>query len=71
VIDHGVGISKEDQQKLFEEFYKVKANAKEGLGLGLYISKQIIEEHKGTIQIKSNIGKGTKVSIILPQIHYG
>ncbi len=69
--DQGQGISKEDRQRLFEEFFKVKANTKEGLGLGLYISKQIVEKHKGTIQVKSKLGIGTTVTIFLPQIHYG
>lgn len=69
VKDQGSGIEKEDLDNLFQEFYKAKST-KEGLGLGLYISKQIVKAHRGTIQVRSVVGKGTIVQVSLPSIEY-
>lgn len=66
IVDKGEGIDQEDLKNLFQEFYKAKNNAREGLGLGLFISKKIIEAHKGKIQISSTVGKGTTVTLIFP-----
>jgi len=66
-IDNGKGISKED---LAELFFKYKSNAKKfkqiGTGLGLYLSKKIIESHSGTITVESIEGKGSKFSFTVP-----
>ncbi len=60
VQDAGSGIAEEDKQRLFEPFFSRK---KEGMGIGLYISKKIIEAHEGKIEVKSESGKGTTVLI--------
>jgi signal transduction histidine kinase len=64
--DHGTGIEEEDLDKIFVNFYKGKNNTKPGLGLGLYLAKEVIDKHRGKITIKSKVGKGTSVEVKLP-----
>ncbi|MDK2821595.1 MAG: two-component system, NtrC family, sensor histidine kinase HydH [Clostridia bacterium] len=64
IEDNGSGISKEQQQLIFEPFYTTK---KDGTGLGLTLSKRIIESHGGTISFTTEIGKGSKFKITLPK----
>ncbi len=64
VEDTGSGISKENLSKIFDPFFTTKG-PKEGVGLGLLITKNIIDLHKGLIEIESQVGKGTKFSIFL------
>jgi len=61
--DTGKGIAEENQSKLFNPFFTTKAK---GIGLGLAVSKRVIEEHKGSIEIMSKVDKGTTVTIRLP-----
>ena len=67
VIDHGIGIPEQAMPHLFERFYRAKDSmARGGAGLGLYISKQIIEAHGGRIWAESQPGKGSTFSFTLP-----
>ncbi len=68
VKDTGPGIPKEQQNKLFEKFTKLKAGGKnaEGHGLGLAIVKSIIEAHEGEVWVESEVGKGSTFSFSLP-----
>lgn len=67
VEDQGIGISVEDQKKLFQPFSRgTNVDKIEGTGLGLVVVKYFIEQHKGTLNIDSEIGKYTKISLELP-----
>lgn len=69
VRDYGVGIPKEKQDKVFDQFFRVEGPKNEtypGLGLGLYISKEIIMREKGTFGVKSIEGKGSTFTFSLP-----
>jgi two-component system NtrC family sensor kinase len=65
ITDNGVGIAAEDIPHVFEPFFSTKQNAS-GIGLGLAIVHGIIQSHKGRIEVKSERGKGTTMTIILP-----
>jgi len=67
VTDQGIGIPEEAMPHLFERFFRAKDNmARGGVGLGLYISKQIVEAHGGRIRVESKEGKGSTFSFTLP-----
>ena len=65
VTDNGTGIAPQDVQHIFEPFYTTKRDAS-GLGLGLSIVHGIIQSHRGKIEVDSELGKGTTISIIFP-----
>ena len=69
IQDNGDGISKEDLPHVFERFYRIKkdrARQTGGSGLGLAISKLIVDSHHGSIQLKSELGKGSVFTVFLP-----
>jgi signal transduction histidine kinase len=63
--DNGCGISAENMEKLFTPFFTTKEEVK-GVGLGLAVSYGIIERHGGSIEVKSEIGKGSTFTVVLP-----
>jgi len=69
--DDGIGIAPENIDSIFEPFFQVKKTGDKkiakGFGLGLSICKKIIEAHKGTIEVKSELGKGTEFTVALPR----
>ena len=67
ITDNGLGISPEDIPHIFEPFFTTKQDAS-GIGLGLAIVHGIIQSHKGKIEVKSEMGNGTTISILLPLI---
>jgi len=69
VEDHGSGISAEEQVNLFQPFQRGRSAERKGIpgtGLGLYVSRRIVEEHGGALTLISEEGKGTKVTVRLP-----
>jgi signal transduction histidine kinase len=70
VTDHGIGISKEQQHSLFSRFFRISSNETirhPGLGLGLFICRSIVELHKGTIGVESEINQGSTFYFDLPR----
>ena len=65
IRDTGIGIEEEDIKKVFEPFFTTKEEGK-GSGLGLFVAREIIEEHGGNIQVNSKTGEGTTFTIRLP-----
>jgi len=62
-----MGISKEDQIRIFDRYERAIPSSKiSGLGLGLYISKQILTLHQASISVKSEVGEGAEFRIVLP-----
>jgi PAS domain S-box-containing protein len=69
VKDFGIGIPKEQQEKIFDRFYQVEVDTTRtypGLGLGLYISHEIMQRHNGKIWVESSLGEGSTFYISLP-----
>ncbi|HEY1024441.1 MAG TPA: ATP-binding protein [Sphingobacteriaceae bacterium] len=69
VIDEGIGIPREDLDKVFDRFYRSERASKHGFsgfGIGLYISAEIIQRHNGSIGVKSEEGKGSEFHFTLP-----
>ena len=71
VADTGIGIPREAQTRIFERFYRVdrdRSRKKGGTGLGLAIVKHLVELHQGKLELESEEGKGTRVSVFLPAL---
>lgn len=69
IRDEGIGISEEDQERVFERFYRIdesRTKSTGGTGLGLAIVSRIIEIHSGRINVKSQLNVGTEIQLILP-----
>jgi signal transduction histidine kinase len=68
VTDSGEGIPKEHQAAIFDRFYRVPGAKGGGAGLGLFIAKEIVEAHGGTIGFQSEVGKGSTFWFMLPVV---
>lgn len=70
VVDYGMGLSSADQEKIFDRFYRVDSNAAHisGLGMGLYISSEIIRQHNGALTVRSRPKEGSTFSFTLPLV---
>ncbi|MBN2544627.1 MAG: response regulator [Spirochaetes bacterium] len=67
IIDEGIGINEDDKNKIFEEYYRSKKNLKvDGMGLGLFITNNIVEKEGGKLLINNNPNGGTIMTILLP-----
>ncbi|HSH69597.1 MAG TPA: cache domain-containing protein [Deferrisomatales bacterium] len=64
--DTGAGMSEEVREKMFDAFFTTRAR---GSGLGLAITRQIVERHRGTIEVETEVGRGTRVTVTLPVVH--
>jgi signal transduction histidine kinase len=71
VRDEGIGISQEDRDQLFDRFYRASAERRggaTGLGLGLYVTRRVVEAHGGTVGVESELGKGSTFYFTLPLV---
>ncbi len=67
VVDHGIGIAQEKLDKIFERFERVASSSHiSGLGLGLYITREILKGHQGTVAVQSRVGEGSTFIVELP-----
>lgn len=67
VSDNGTGMSKEQKQQVFEPFYSTKGKSGKNMGLGLYYVRKVMEAHKGKVQLQSELGKGTSITLEFKQ----
>jgi len=69
VQDTGIGIPQEEREKIFDEFYRVKSRATQGIGgtgLGLSIAKKVLEAHNGHLEVESTLNEGSTFRVLLP-----
>jgi signal transduction histidine kinase len=72
VADEGIGIPRDQQEQLFERYFRarnVSVTSYGGLGLGLYISRDIVERHGGRIWVESEVGRGSTFYVALPLLN--
>lgn len=67
IIDQGQGMTRSEMKKIFQGFYKTMKDTKSGMGIGLYLSNHILQEHHGGLKIVSRLNTGTSVTIRLPK----
>lgn len=69
VTDQGIGISEQDQREIFKRFHRVEGKSEEtyaGLGIGLFLAREIVERHEGEFIVKSKLGEGSNFTFTLP-----
>jgi signal transduction histidine kinase len=69
VKDHGIGIDKDEQEKIFERFYRAKGKEEQtypGFGIGLFIANEFVQKHGGQVSVQSEKGKGSVFTFTLP-----
>ncbi len=69
ITDNGIGIEEKDKKRIFQKYYRVSNGNRyevKGYGLGLSYVKKVVDNHKGKINVESEIGKGTTVFIKIP-----
>jgi two-component system phosphate regulon sensor histidine kinase PhoR len=72
VEDHGIGIPREEQEKIFQRFYRVgNAVAKGGYGLGLYLVRHTMNAHNGRVELDSEPQRGSRFRLIFPVVESG
>ena len=74
IADRGVGIPKDELKKIFDKFYRVsttRTKETRGSGLGLTLAKHIVEAHGGTIEVESEVAKGSRFTVVLPIVKNG
>jgi signal transduction histidine kinase len=72
VADHGIGISRDDQRRIFDEFEQVQMRGRGhggGTGLGLALARHLVEAHGGSIDVESTLGRGSTFRVSLPRAH--
>jgi signal transduction histidine kinase len=72
IQDTGIGMPEDSLTHIFERFYRVdksRSRAAGGSGLGLSIVKAIVDSHKGTVKVESELGKGSRFTVAIPYIH--
>ncbi|OPZ88805.1 MAG: Alkaline phosphatase synthesis sensor protein PhoR [Firmicutes bacterium ADurb.Bin419] len=68
ISDNGIGISEDEQAKIFQRFYRSpQVHDEEGVGIGLYLTRKIVCQEAGYIKVSSKVGRGTTFSVFLPQ----
>lgn len=69
IQDNGIGIAENEQNKIFTRFFRAAAvNDKPGVGIGLYLSREIIRNQKGYVKVKSEVGNGALFSVFIPVV---
>jgi signal transduction histidine kinase len=70
VEDHGVGIPKSEQEKIFERFYRIaNGSGKGGYGLGLFMVRHIMQAHGGRAEVESEPGRGSRFRLVFPVVN--
>ena len=72
VTDHGIGIASADQPRIFDKFYRVRSSHTDliaGTGLGLKLVRHIVQAHSGSVDVQSELGRGSTFSIRIPVSH--
>ena len=70
VRDYGAGISEEERDRVFDRYFRSDAtHSVDGLGLGLYITRQITELHGGRLEVESELGSGSTFTLLIPLAH--